>query len=77
MQRWALVAILAVLLSQGWRRGLRAAVVFVALNFRVAGRKQDMAVPALPGDPTWRYGQLWSKELNLTWSPCTLQATAV
>ena len=73
------MAILAVLPGQGWSRGLRAAVVFVTLNFRVVSRKQDMAVPALPGDPTWRYGRLWSKELNLMWSPCSLlwKATAV
>lgn len=79
MQRWALVAILAVVPGQGWRRGVRAVVVFVTLNFRVVGRKHDMAMPVLPGYPTWRYGWLWSKELNLMWFPCSLlwKATAV
>jgi len=66
------MAILAVLPSQGWRRRLRAAVLFVTLNFRLVARKQDIAMPALPGDPTWRYGQCWSKELSLTWSSCSL-----
>lgn len=62
----------AALSSQGWRRRLRSVLAFVPLNFRVVGRKQDMAVPALRGDPTWRWGQLWSEELSLFWSPCSL-----
>lgn len=68
------MANLAVLPS--WRRGLRAAVAFVTLNFRVVGKEQDMAVSALPGDPTWRYRWLWSKGLNLMWSPCSLLCKA-
>lgn len=72
MQRWALVAILAVLPGQGWRRRLRSALIFVTHRFRVVGSKQDMAVPARPGDPTCRWGQVWSQELSLLWSPCRL-----
>lgn len=30
-----------------------------------------MAMAVLPGDPTWRCGWLWSKELSLVWSPAS------
>lgn len=40
MQRWALVAILAVLPGQGCRRRLRSVLIFVTLNLRVVGRNR-------------------------------------
>lgn len=40
MQRWALVAILAVLPGHGCRRRLRSVLIFVTLNLRVVGRNR-------------------------------------